>query len=243
MSGWGPAGHRRAPRRVAPCTHLVWTAIVVATGCGEPEPVTEIVVGADVVGLDVPGEVESLRFDVVTGPRAADAQRIVVPVSPRQRYAADLPVSWGLWQRDQGDAPFEVVVSAFAHLGQEDREAPVVSQRAQLGFVDGEVRHVCLVLHSACAGVACPDGTTCAFDGDASRCVPICVDADATPALGGTELCAPAAELVSIARSGASCAPLWGVDAGTTALPDAAAPDAAIDAGLDGGLDAGLDGG
>lgn len=211
--------------------------IVSLVGCGEPEPVTEIVVGADVEGLDVPDDVESLRFDVVTGSRAAGTQRIVVPVSPRQRFAASLPVSWGLWRRDQADAPFEVVVSAFAHLGQEDREPPVVSQRVQLRFVDGEVRHVCLLLHAECAGMACPGGSTCAFDSGRARCVPICADEDALPALGDTELCAQAATLARVARSGGSCAPLWDVDAGVT---DAGAADGGA---LDGGADASADGG
>jgi len=190
-------------------------ALVCLGGCGEPGSITELVVGADVLGLEVPEEVESLRFEVVTGPRRADIQQIVVPVSPRQRFAASLPVSWGLWEQDQGDAPFEVVVSAFAYLGQEDRDGPIVTQRAQLRFVMGEVRHVCLVLDASCAGMDCGAGATCALDGASPRCVPICVDAELMPSFRrNDEPCTAGSGLVDVARTGASCAPLWAADGG-----------------------------
>ncbi len=142
---------RREPMKPYGLTLLV----LCASACSTP---TEIVL---VVSSDLaPSQLGSVQVAVAPTPDGDLGQSTCVCVGtgcPSARVS--VPITLSLRPGHQGEAPFRVVVDAFADLA--CTMTPDVEARAQVRFVSGERRELYLPLETICVDKMCPVDETC----------------------------------------------------------------------------------
>jgi hypothetical protein len=155
---------RRELRRVFLIAALLPAAWLLAA-CA-PRPRTELLVVVD-SDLEVPDPLSRLTLSVRFGARELGPFTEVV--DPSRREARALPISLAITDRTVGAGTLAITATAS------NRDGDVVAQTAEVAFVPGEGRALCLRLDLDCVGIVCPDAETCAR----GECVPEAVPADA----------------------------------------------------------------
>jgi hypothetical protein len=118
-----------------------------------PRPRTELLVVVD-SDLEVPDPLSRLTLSVRFDGRELGPFTEVI--DPSRREARELPISLAITDRTVGAATLAITATAS------NRDGDVVAQTAEVAFVAGEGRALCLRLDLDCVGVVCPEAETCA---------------------------------------------------------------------------------
>jgi len=200
------------------CSRLAPAVALVAGAAGCESPATQLVVVVD-TDYAVPGEMGIVRARVLDGEggEVSSAEFTLVGEDGGETETRfRVPFSFAVVPID--DDPGRRVTVEVDGLTR--TEGFLVGRRARTGFVEGETLRLPMFLTSACEGVTCPEGQTCAEGGCESEEVP--------------------PESLRVVRPGEELFRDAGGDAGM----DGGGMDGGMDGGrLDAGTDSGFDGG
>ena len=135
------------------CTTLGVLAALFAGACGEPTPLTEILVVVD-SDLQVPEALDTVSLEILRPPDVPLGPFTQL-VDPSKRFAVPLPVSVGIKASSDPTRRITVVATGVR------RTDVVVEQQADVDFQEGRVVVLCIRLDADCQDVVCEDDTTC----------------------------------------------------------------------------------